>query len=538
MSVFEGRAILVDVFERQTASESRSLEPVRDSVGMEAEGMQRSQERQFGVSLNEQFPTAQVFGAKEIRVGSCCSDAKQCQKGDVYVALVDEDRDGHDAACEAIRHGASAVLSERFLPVNVPVCVVDDTRVAYGQLCQRLAGQPAEALHTIGVTGTNGKTTTSLLIASVLDAAQQQVGVTSTLGYSDSIDNLPANRTTPLAAEMASLLRRMQTNGCSHAVMELSSRGLAEQRTAGIQFDAAILTNLRRDHLDVHGSVRNYRRAKARLFEQLKPTGFAVVNADDPGSQNILSRLTCPVITVGQRQAAEVTAHVLERHASEQTFLLRAGNESIPVRTQMIGDTHVSNCLSATAMGLVMGLDLPTIVRGLEAVKRIPSRLDRLSCGQDFGVYVDCADTPDRLAVCLRTMRQVTRGRVLCVYSASDELPANERPLLGRVAERAVDVGIITNSSLHCEPSLCVTHDILDGYERPARAHSIPSRINAIQWALDKARPGDSLLIAGGSRTGWLGEETQGTDDFELARNWLYEFGDNPGPQILTGAFG
>ncbi len=511
---------------------------MRDSVGMEAEGMQKSQDRQIGVSLNEQFPTAQVFGDKEIRVGSCCSDANQCQVGDVYVALVDEDGDGHDTVCEAVRRGASAILSERFLAVNVPIFVVDDTRVAYGQLCQRLAGHPAEALQMIGVTGTNGKTTTSMLIASVLDAGRRQVGVTSTLGYSDSIDNMVANRTTPLAAEMASLLCRMHTNGCSHAVVELSSRGLAEQRTAGIQFDAAILTNLRRDHMDVHGSVKNYHRAMGRLFEQLKPTGFAVINVDDPGSNDLLPDLTCPVMTVGQRQAAEVSARVLERYASEQTFLLRAGNESIPVRTQMIGDAHVANCLSATAVGLVMGLDLPTIVRGLEAVRRIPSRLDFISCGQDFGVYVDCADTPDRLAACLQTMRQVTPGRVLCVYSASDELPANERPLLGRVAERAADIGIITNSTLHCEPSLRVAHDILDGYERPARAHAIPGRINAIHWELGKARPGDSLLIAGGSRTGWLGEDTQGTSDFELARNWLHESGDNPGPRILTGAFG
>lgn len=505
---------------------------------MEAEGMQRSQKRQFGVSLNEQFPTAQTFGAEEIRVGSCCCNASQCREGDVYVALVDEDGDGHDAVCEAIRRGAVAVLSERYLPVDVPNYVVDDTRVAYGQLCQRLAGQPADGLQMIGVTGTNGKTTTSLLIASILEAAKQRVGVTSTLGYSDSVDNLPAHRTTPVAAEMASMLRRMQSNGCSHAVVELSSRGLAEQRTAGVQFDAAILTNLRRDHLDVHGSVKNYRRAKARLFEQLKPAGFAVVNVDDPGSQHLLPSLKCPVITVGQREPAEICAHVLERHASEQTFLLRAGNESIPVRTRMIGDTHVSNCLSAAAMGLVMGIDLPTIVRGLEAVQRIPSRLDRIECGQDFSVYVDCADTPDRLAVCLQTMRQVTRGRVLCVYSASDERPDDERPLLGRVAENAADLGIITNSTLHRDPSLRVAHDILDGYERPAKAHAVPSRMNAIQWALEKARPGDALLIAGGSRTGWLGEDTQGTDDFELARNWLHEFGDNPGPRILTGAFG
>ncbi len=500
--------------------------------------MSRSRERQFGVNLNELFPTAQTFGAESVHVGACCSDARQCREGDVFVALVDEAGDGHEDACEAIRRGAVAVLAERYLPVNVPMYVVDDTRIAYGQLCQRLAGRPADAMRMIGITGTNGKTTTSMLMASVLEAAQAQVGVTSTIGYSDSIDNLPANRTTPVAPELASLLRRMQSNGCSHAVVELSSQGLAEHRAAGIPFDAAILTNLRRDHLDTHGSPGNYRRAKERLFAQLKDTGFAVVNADDPGSQQVLPKLNCPVITVGQRQPAEVTAHVLERHASEQTFLLQAGNESIPVRTHMIGDAHVSNCLAAAAVGLVMGIELTTIVRGLEAVHRVPARLDRIECGQDFSVYVDCADTPDRLAACLHAMRQVTRGRVLCVYSASDERPEAERPLLGRVAEKAADIGIITNSTMRREPSLRVAHDILDGYQRPAKAHAVPSRVNAIQWALEKARPGDALLIAGGSRTGWLGEETQGTDDIEFARTWLHEYGDNPGPQILSGAFG
>jgi len=486
--------------------------------------MQSTSER-VGISLREALPEGRILGSADVRTTSCCSDARQCRDGDLYVALVDPDGDGHDAADEAVRRGAIAILAEHHLPVRVPVCIVPDTREALGTICQQLAGNPADELQMVGVTGTNGKTTTSLLIASVLREAGHRTGVSGSLGHSDSFDGVPAHRTTPHAPEMAELLRQMSANGCSHAVTELSSRGLAQRRNAGIEYDAAVLTNIRRDHLDYHGTVMNYRRAKARLLERLKPHGFAVLNADDAGCQHLLPKLTCPVITFGIREEAEVSGQILERFASEQTFLLTAGNQSVPVRTRMIGDSHLANCLAAAAFGLVAGIDLMTVARGLEAVDRVPARLDRVECGQDFGVFVDCADTPDRLAVSLNTLRKVTPGRVLCVYSASSRRSAGERPMLGRVVERAADVGIITAARQHIEPTHDVTHDILDGYERPARAHAIPSRQQAIRWALDHARPGDSLLIAGGDQ-GALRAGSQGDcEDIELARSWLYDAG-------------
>ncbi len=500
--------------------------------------MHSSHQPANGISLQQILPAARFFGGGDVHVTSCCQTADDCRPGDLFVALVDVEADGHDLAEAAVRRGATAILAERPLPVAVPVCVVDDSREAYGRVCQHLAGLPAESLATIGVTGTNGKTTTGMLIASLLHAGGNRVGVTSTIGHSDSLETLPAHRTTPIAPEMADLLRRMGANGCSHAVLELSSRGLAQRRTAGIRFDAAVLTNLRRDHLDYHGSLPNYRKAKSRLFENLKPHGFAVLNADDPGSAPLLRRLTCPVITVGLRSEAEVTAEVIERHKSEQTFLILAGNESAAVRTRMIGDWHVANCLSATAVGLVMGLDLTTIARGLEAVERVPARMERIECGQDFGVYIDCADTPDRLAVGLKTLRQVTPGRVLCVFSAADDRPCDERPLLGRVVEKSADVGVITASTLGQRPSLQVAHDILDGYRRPAKAHAIPSRDQAIRWALNAARPGDSLLIAGGGRSPWLVDDALTSDDVELARNWLYEAGGQESGPVLSGMWG
>jgi UDP-N-acetylmuramoyl-L-alanyl-D-glutamate--2,6-diaminopimelate ligase len=269
----------------------------------------------------------------------------------------------------------------------------------------------------------------------------------------------------------------------------------------------------------------NYRKTKARLFEQLKSSGFCVLNADDPGSQAILPKLNAPVITVGQREPAEIMATVLERYPSEQTFLLMAGNESVPVCTQMIGDHHVSNCLAAAAVGLVMGIDLATVARGLEAVRRVPGRMERVECGQRFGVYIDSADNPDRLAIALKALRKVTSGRVLCVFGTPEHRPAEDRPMMGRVVERAADLGVLTGGHIPQAEPLRALHDVLDGYDRAARAHLIPTRSQAIRWTLEQAKPGDSVLIAGEGRLGIVSEMDGPTtlDDYDIARGWLYE---------------
>jgi UDP-N-acetylmuramoyl-L-alanyl-D-glutamate--2,6-diaminopimelate ligase len=462
------------------------------------------------------------------------TDARHCRRGDLFVALVDADGDGHEHVDEAVQRGAAAVLAERYLPTRAPLCVVPDTLDAFGRICHRLAGDPAATMHVTGVTGTHGKTVTTMLIAAVLHAAERRVGVTSTIGYSDSVDLSPASHTTPPPPELARWLTRMAGNGCRHAVVEVSSCALVQRRLAGLSLDAAVLTNLRRDHVQHHGSVLNYRRAKTRIFQHLKPGGFAVVNMDDTGSRLALSHLECPVITVGMREEAEVTAEVIERQLSEQTFLLMAGGETVPVRTRMIGDHHVANCLCAAAVGLVSGLSLTTVARGLESVERVPGRMDRIECGQQFGVFVDCADNADQLAVCLNSLRRTTRGRLYCVLGADGGRSRDDRALLGRVIERGADLGVITDGYCPSSRPLQTVHEILDGYERPARAHIIPRRDQAIRWALDQAATGDAVLIAGCSRTSGLDDPQQRPvcEDTEVARSWLRESGTRPTPAL------
>ncbi|MBN2218247.1 MAG: UDP-N-acetylmuramoyl-L-alanyl-D-glutamate--2,6-diaminopimelate ligase [Pirellulales bacterium] len=490
--------------------------------------MQVCPDRQCRSHLRTLFPEATLVGSGDVEVRACVCDSRRVEPGDLYVAIVGTRHDGHEFIAEAIHRGCAAVLSERPLPeATVPVCVVADTRDAYGRLCQALAGDPSRHVKTIGVTGTNGKTTTSCLIARMFTHAGFRTGLLGTLGYFDGDRCDDAAWTTPPADRMADYLSRMVANECDYAVMEISSHALAQSRLAGVQLDALCVTNVRRDHLDYHKTIEDYRSAKAKSLDYLAPEGLAVVNADDPTSAALLSKIDGPVLSVGIHAAAEITATVVERHLSEQTFLLTAGNDTIPVRTRMIGLHHVYNCLEAAAIGLAQGLDLPSVVRGLEAVDYIPGRLQRIECGQPFGVFVDYAHTPDALSGCLRALRSVVGGRLICVFGAGGDRDREKRPLMGRAVEENSDLAILTNDNPRNEPPAAILGDLLSGFARPSAVQVIADRREAIHFALDSARPGDCVLIAGKGHEQHqiIGDERLPLDDYEIAASWLYEQG-------------
>jgi UDP-N-acetylmuramoyl-L-alanyl-D-glutamate--2,6-diaminopimelate ligase len=508
--------------------------------------MLQTQSHVRGVSLRELFDDAQFFGAGDIRVGSCSADSRSCRSGDLFVALTGATFDGHDFARQALARGATAILAERLLPVgDVPVCVVPDSRVAHGRLCQALAGNPSERLKVIGVTGTNGKTTTTALIASVLSSGGHRTGTLGTLGYSDGYQWESATMTTPAAPVLASSLARMEAAGCSHAVLEVSSHALSQSRVAGIRLDAACVTNVRQDHLDYHGTLRNYRNAKARLFRHLAPESLVVLNADDPVSGDYMPLLHGPVLTVslgnsaGLDNAASLTAQVVERYRSEQTFLLSAGSETLPVRTALIGDHNVYNCLQAAAVGLAYGLDLATVVRGLEAVDRVSGRLERLECGQTYSVFVDYAHTPHALASVLDSLRQVTEGRLICVFGAGGQRDRRKRPLMGRAVAARADLAIITTDNPRREDPEDIATDILSGARDQSKVELIPDRTKAIEWALSLAGPGDCVLLAGKGHEKYqvIGAQCVPFDDREVARRWLYNLASPTGVSWLDGAW-
>jgi UDP-N-acetylmuramoyl-L-alanyl-D-glutamate--2,6-diaminopimelate ligase len=309
--------------------------------------------------------------------------------------------------------------------------------------------------------------------------------------------------------------------------MEVSSHALDQSRVAGVSFDAACVTNVTRDHLDYHANLRAYQAAKEKIFDHLTDEGFAVLNADDPGSAGFLRRLDRPALTVGIHEAAEITATPVEQFPSEQTFLLTAGSETVPVRTQMIGTHHIYNCLTAAAVGLAYGIELTTVVRGLESVGHVPGRLERIECGQPFGVFVDFAHTPDALTGVLKALGQVTAGRVVCVFGAGGQRDRQKRPFMGRAVEQGAHVAILTNDNPRHEDPHGIVQDVLEGFHNPAVVEVIPDRVEAIHRALALAGPGDCVLIAGKGHEKYqiVGDENVPLDDREVAREWLYQVG-------------
>lgn len=476
------------------------------------------------ISLRQLLSGAQFFGAADVLATSVSCDSRTCRPGDVFVALVGDDLDGHDFIAEALERGAAAIVAQQPLECDAPCCVVADTREAFGRLCQALAGNPNQSLKLIGVTGTNGKTTTSHLIASILQAAGMPCGVMGTLGSSDSVDETPAGLTTPSAPELANWLARTAQNGCKYAVLEVSSHAVAQRRIAGLEFSEIVLTNLRRDHLDYHHTVSDYHRAKTELFQYLSPAGVAVINADDPASRACVPLIPGGVLSFGLKRPADITATLIERFKSEQTFLLTAGDATVAVRTAMIGDHHIHNCLAATAVALAEGIDLATIARGLEAIASVPGRMERIECGQPFGVFVDFAHTADALSAVLSTLREVTAGKLLCVFGAGGNRDTQKRPQMGRVVEELADMVIVTNDNPRREEPSVIAAEILAGMKNPSHARWVPQRSEAIHYALSLAGPDDVVLIAGrGHETHQIvGYDEIALDDREVARRYLY----------------
>jgi UDP-N-acetylmuramoyl-L-alanyl-D-glutamate--2,6-diaminopimelate ligase len=303
---------------------------------------------------------------------------------------------------------------------------------------------------------------------------------------------------------MAHWLQRMVTSDCSHAVVELSSEGLAQSRSAGLELDAVCVTNVHRDHLDVHSSLENYRRTKERAIEHLQPHGVAVLNADDPNCCRMLARIDNPVLTFGIEQPAEVSAVLVEQFVGEQTFLLIAGSESAAVRTRIIGKQHIYNCLAAATLGLAYGIDLKTIARGLESVQRIPGRMDRVEFGQGYGLWLDAADSPHQLAASLEALRGVTSGRVICSLLPRSTYASVQRRRMFQTIKRLADISIVTDA--------CSDHT------SQADGNDSFNYASAIAWTLRQARPGDSVLIAA-SPDAAVGQLS--TDDGALVQQWL-----------------
>ncbi|MDR1958310.1 MAG: hypothetical protein LBQ54_04600 [Planctomycetaceae bacterium] len=431
-------------------------------------------------------------------INSCTTDLESLRSCDLFIVLNNDRQETAFQVEEAQRRGCKAILLEQDIPeIKIPYFIVANVRVAYGILCQKLYGNPADSMFVTAVTGTAGKTCTALLTAGVLAESGNRVGVISSIGIYDGEKMYPATKKTPPANEMAYWFSRMRAAGCTDVVLEVSSDALLKESLSGIVLDAVCLTNLR--YQDCPESEEEYRRTELSIFQYAKKEAFAIGNADDPVLHEVMPLINHPLLTVGIEETAELTGTLYERTSGDQTFLLTAGTETIPVRTRVIGDSHILNSMIAAGFGLCRGIDLKKAVRGIERVDNIPGRMERIDCGQPFHVFLDSAQTQEALRTTLRTIREITAGNLYCVFGMEEETDTDRLCQLGKTLELHADQIVLTADSLTADQPEAAIKKILRGMDETRSVRKFRDRTDAISWTLGKIEPEDSLLIVSGS---------------------------------------
>jgi UDP-N-acetylmuramoyl-L-alanyl-D-glutamate--2,6-diaminopimelate ligase len=490
------------------------------TAGMEACVMEPWIAPVRAVSLRGVLPSIDLVAAHDVRVRRCCWDAARCRPGDLFVLSSSTEPVDLAMVRAAIAGGAVAILADRpVLRAEVPVGYVDDLADASGRIVQALAGHPAKKLKLIGVAGGLGRTVASYLIANVLENGSFRPGMLGTLGGFDGMLVESDSQMALNQSRLAGWLARMNRHDCTHAIIELSTAALRRGLLGGIELELACLAG----EMSVATGGRHQQVASARLLSHVAADGVAVLNTDGAQAAELLWNHQGPVLSIGMESDAQISATVVERTTSDQTFLLSAGRDMVPVRTPILGDQGVWGCLAATAVGLVHGLPLTEIVRSLETVQRMPSCLERVECGQPFSVFIDRAAQSRPLAAALQALRGLNQGRLICVCSAEDRLSRAACAALGKAAARA-DLVIYTGSPRDGAASADNAGNVLAGIAPPGEVEVIPHRQQAIHHALSLAKAGDCVLIAGGGQEAWpiLSGRSYTTDDRDTARRWLY----------------
>jgi UDP-N-acetylmuramoyl-L-alanyl-D-glutamate--2,6-diaminopimelate ligase len=399
------------------------------------------------------------------------------------------------------------------------VVQVENARLALAQLASAFYGNPANRLRLIGVTGTNGKTTTAMLIQEALSAGGSVCGYLGTLGVHAANEQRQLSNTTPEAPALQAELKRLADANHDTAVLEVSSHGLALDRVAGLRFAVAVFTNLTRDHLDFHRTEERYLNAKARLFEELDEGAVAVLNADDPASAALAARCPAPKLSYGRCADADIriqSAHPLS-HGTDIALVTPAG--TLRLRSRLQGAFNVSNIAAASACATALGLPLDAVREGIEGMGRVPGRFEPVDAGQAFRVLVDYAHTPAGLDSVLRAAAEITTGRVLCVFGCGGDRDPGKRPLMGRVVERLADIAYVTSDNPRSEDPGSIIAAIVAGMENPDAAVVASDRRQAIASALQDARPDDTVVIAGKGHEGGqiIGDRTLPFSDTQVA---------------------
>ena len=443
---------------------------------------------------NTDFRLINCDGDREIR--RIEYDSRRVKPGSIFACVVGTFKDGHDFAEGAYKNGAEALIVERELPLPVPQIIAPNSRRAMAILAMKLYDYPAKQLRIIGVTGTNGKTTTTYMIKSVAEKCGLKVGLIGTIRNIIGDRVISTQRTTPESTELQEILRMMADEGVDLVVMEVSSHSLDQERVYGIEFEIGGFTNLTQDHLDYHKTFENYLAAKRKLFER---SGFAVVNADDAYSARLLEGLDIPRMTYGVREPADIYANNIEICVRDVEFDMTCPLGAAHITVPIPGLFNVFNAMLAAGICEKLGFPLDKIAEGLADVSGVNGRMESLdTTGFPFSVILDFAHTPDGLINLLTSVREFAKGRVMTVFGCGGDRDHAKRPIMGEAAGRYSDFCVVTSDNPRTEDPMSIIGNVLDGVNKTAVEYVvIQNRREAIKYALTHARPDDVVVLAG-----------------------------------------
>ena len=455
--------------------------------------------------LVKQLPILRVEGPLDREIAGLTYDSRRVTPGMVFVAIPGANSDGHDFINSAIDRGAAAIICERngFTSPRATKIKVSDVREAMARAAASFYQHPSTRLQVIGVTGTNGKTTVAFMIKEVLEAVGFKTGLLGTVRYEIGDRVIPAHRTTPESLEVQQMMAQMVAAGCKACVMEVSSHALDQKRVAGIEFDIAIYTNLTQDHLDYHGTMENYLVAKQKLFTKSangSKKGTVVINIDDARGAQLVDESDAAVkLTYGIRSAANIRATKIHLAADASSFTLETPKKTFTCKLPLIGRHNIYNALAAAGATYALDVEPAKIQSALNQMQPVPGRLESVSSGQSFAVFVDYAHTDDALQNVLTTLREVTSGRVLLLFGCGGSRDTGKRAKMGRVAAELADFTVITSDNPRKESPATITAQIEEGFRSVKQTdYAIElDRKRAITDIIAMAKAGDTVLLAG-----------------------------------------
>ncbi len=470
---------------------------------------------------------------KELNVLACTADpeaditgisydSRITQKGDMFVAVRGFETDGHKYIPKAVEKGASVVLCEDVPTVDVPYVQIESCRKGLALASKAFFGAPASRMKIIGITGTNGKTTTSYLIKHLLEETLgAKVGLIGTNGNMIGEKFIHSERTTPESYELQKLFKEMADEGCTHVVMEVSSHSLSLDRVAGITYEVGIFSNLTQDHLDFHGTMENYADAKAILFRNCT---VGCVNADDGWTEYITRDASCRLMTFSaDKSDASLFADNIVLSADGVKFTARYGAECAEASLAIPGMFSVHNALGVIAAGLALGISLKECTEALSSAAGVRGRAERVPTDGDYSIIIDYSHTPDALENILQTLRPITKGRLIALFGCGGDRDRLKRPIMGRIASENSDICVVTSDNPRTEDPDAIISEILPGISDKAETVVICDRIEAIHWTIDNALPGDVILLAGKGHEDYqvIGHEKIHMDEREIVDDYL-----------------